>query len=168
MTKPWGRPVTTAADDERVRELLRALQITVGERVQTLTVPGVPWSKKRPRFTRRGGAYHDPDDKQAEETTAVYLRATVRRPYTGNVALACVFYRPNRQRVDADNLLKHVCDAANGILWVDDSQCTGITAVIDLDRGEPRTVVAIAPHSSGMVRDLSVSKKPVDEGLFSC
>lgn len=169
MTARLGeRPETSEADAERVSELLAALSILGGERAYTLTIPGVPWSKKRPKFTRRGRAYHDPDDKEAEKRTATFLGATVRRPFTGNVALACVFYRPTLRRIDADNLLKHVCDAANGVLWVDDSQCTAVTGVIDLDREDPRTVVAIAPQESGMVRDLSKPERPMDEGLFEC
>ncbi|MHC9292009.1 RusA family crossover junction endodeoxyribonuclease [Mycobacterium sp. LTG2003] len=169
MTARLGeRPETTEADAERVSELLAALSVRGGERSYTLTIPGVPWSKSRPRFTRKGRAFPDPKDVEAEKRTGTFLGATVRRPFTGNVGLACVFYRPTRRRIDADNLLKHVCDSANGVLWIDDSQCTAIAGVIDLDREDPRTVVAIAPHESGMVRDLSPSKRPVDEGLFSC
>ncbi|QFG09085.1 RusA-like Holliday junction resolvase [Mycobacterium phage ThulaThula] len=168
MTRRLGqRPETTTTDADRVEELLRALRVADPERSHTLTIPGVPYAKSRPRFTRQGRAFHDPKDKNAERATAVYLRATVRRPYTGNVALACVFYRDTLRRIDADNLLKHVCDAANGVLWVDDCQCTAITGVIDLDRQHPRTVLAIAPHTSGMVRDLS-QPKPITGGLFSC
>ncbi|WRQ08194.1 RusA-like resolvase [Mycobacterium phage dwieneke] len=160
------RPETTAADAERVEELLRAMRVTEAEQSYALTIPGLPYSKSRPRFTRKGRPFHDPRDKSAERATAVYLRATVRRPYTGNVALACVFYRDTLRRIDVDNLLKHVCDAANGVLWVDDCQCTAITAVIELDRQNPRTVLAVAPHTSSMVRDLS-KPKPLTGGLFS-
>ncbi|BBY84216.1 hypothetical protein MPUL_53740 [Mycolicibacterium pulveris] len=160
------RPVTTAADRERVIELLAALGGAAGSGTYTLTIPGVPYSKSRPRFNpKQRRAYHNPDDKRAEQTTGVYLRATVRQPFTGNVALACVFFRPTKQRVDVDNLLKHVCDAANGVLWVDDCQCTGLSGVLDLDRDDPRTVVAIAPHVSGMVRDLSQQPKNPKGGL---
>lgn len=169
MTARLGeRPETSEADADRVSELLAALSVRGGERSYTLTIPGVPWSKSRPRFTRKGRAFPDPKDVEAEKRTATFLGATVRRPFTGNVALACVFYRPTLRRIDADNLLKHVCDAANGVLWVDDSQCTAVTGVIDLDRADPRTVVTIAPHESGMVRDLSKPARPVEEGLFSC
>ncbi|AOT24892.1 RusA-like resolvase [Mycobacterium phage Nazo] len=166
MTRIGQVPETTDVDAERVIELLRALRID-DDAVRVLTIPGNPYSKSRPRFNRKGGAYHKDEDKNAEQRTAVYLRATVRRRFTGNVALAAVFYRSSAQRVDADNLLKHVCDAGNGVLWVDDCQATATTGVIELDRKNPRTVIAVAPHTSSMVRDLS-TPKPLTGGLFSC
>lgn len=88
----------------------------------------------------------------------MFLRNAVRRPFTGNVGLVCLFFRPDRQRIDVDNLLKHVCDAANGVLWVDDTQCTAIAGVIGLDRDDPRTVIAVGVHESTMIRDLSNPK----------
>lgn len=155
------RPVTTGADAARVGDLMLALGMDSGGPLHIITVPGAPYSKSRPRFSRHGGrAYHDPKDKVAEQSTAVYLKATVRQQFTGNVALACLFFRPDRQRIDADNLLKHVCDAGNGILWVDDCQCTAISGVIEYDKAEPRTVVAVAPHTSTLLRDLSTPTKP--------
>ncbi|QKY78924.1 RusA-like Holliday junction resolvase [Mycobacterium phage Rebel] len=168
MTTPLGqRPVTTDTDAAHVEQLLHALGVADPMQGHTLTIPGNPYSKSRPRFTRNGHTFHDPKDKNAERATAVYLRATVRRPYTGNVALACVFYRDTLRRIDADNLLKHVCDAANGVLWLDDCQATAITAIVELDRERPRTVLAVAPHASAMVRDYS-KPKPITGGLFSC
>lgn len=118
------------------------------ERV-TITLPGVPTVKARPRFSGRGTYAADRD---AERDTAYRLKQVVRQPHTGNVALACIFYRPDRRRVDADNMLKHVCDAANGVLWLDDSQCTATAAVVELDAANPRTVVAVARHTSTLTR----------------
>lgn len=166
MTTRLGqRPVTIEADSARVGELLAALGLADGP-LHTLTIPGVPYSKSRPRFTRQGRAYHKSDDVDAEQRTGIYLRATVRRPYLGNVALACLFFRPNRNIVDADNLLKHVCDAANNVLWIDDSQCTGIVGIVDVDATDPRTVVAVGVHLSGLVRDRSTPPKPPKGALL--
>lgn len=160
-TRLGERPVTTAADRERAVELLAALGGVPGQDAYTLTIPGAPYSKSRPRFNpKQRRAYSNPDDERAERTTAVYLRATVRRPFQGNVALACLFFRPTKQRVDTDNLLKHLCDAGNGVIWIDDVQCTALAGVLELDKAEPRTVVAIAPHQSSMVRDLSQPTHP--------
>lgn len=111
-----------------------------------------PASKSRPRFARNGHAYTKPEDRDAEVRTAAWLRGLGQEPMTGNAALACVFFRSNRQRIDTDNLLKHVCDAANGILWEDDHQVTAILGILELDVDRPRTLIAWAPHLSTMTR----------------
>lgn len=38
-------------------------------------------------------------------------------------------------------MFKHVCDAGNGILWLDDSQITAKYGGIELDRHRPRTIL---------------------------
>jgi Holliday junction resolvase RusA-like endonuclease len=114
---------------------------------------GEPHSKARPRFDTDGHAYKDPADADAEQATKWKLRQFFRRgPLTGNVALGCVFFRSSRQEIDADNMLKHVCDAGNGLLWVDDSQITAKYGGIELDRERPRTILVMAPHVSTMLR----------------
>lgn len=119
--------------------------------MQVIVIDGPPASKARPRFAG-GRAYTSAESKRAERATAMRLKMAVPSPMTGNVAMVCLFFRPNKQRIDADNMLKHVCDAANGILWKDDSQATSITGVVELDAERPRTVVAIAPHATSMTR----------------
>lgn len=94
-------------------------------RLHMVTIPGPPVSKSRPRFTRSGHAYSTKGQRDAEEV---------------------------RQRIDTDNLLKHVCDAANGILWEDDSQVTAVYGAMELDPDEPRTVVIVGEHSSSLTR----------------
>lgn len=166
MTTRLGeRPVTKGVDAARVESLLLALEISPAGPVHLITIPGAPHSKSRPRFTRTGRTYHKSDDVKAEHRTGIYLRATVREPFTGNVAIACLFFRPDRQRIDADNLLKHVCDAANGVLWVDDCQATATVAIVEYDKAEPRTVVAVSPHRSSMLRDLSKPPSKPTDGL---
>jgi Holliday junction resolvase RusA-like endonuclease len=120
--------------------------------VSTLIIDGPPPSKARPRFSRNGNTYVPKKDREAEEHTSRILRQYFPTPMPGNVALACIFYRPNFQRIDVDNMLKHVCDAANGILWADDSQVTALVGIAHLDVDDPRTVLAIAPHVSTLVR----------------
>lgn len=116
-----------------------------------LTIPGPPWSKSRPRFgTKRG--YRDPKDRAAELRTRAVFTRYVAEPFTGNVAVTCMFFRPNRQRIDADNLIKHVCDSGNGILWLDDSQVTAACGIIELDAQNPRTIVMVGEHESTMTR----------------
>ncbi|KZM72273.1 RusA family crossover junction endodeoxyribonuclease [Nocardia terpenica] len=116
-----------------------------------IILPGDPHPKGRPRFSR-GRAYTADADRDAEARTALLLAQQVSQPLAGNVALTCVFYRRTRRRVDVDNLIKHVMDSANGVLWRDDSQCTSLRGVIELDRENPHTLVLIGPHESSLVR----------------
>lgn len=117
-----------------------------------VVIPGSPPSKKRPRFTKFGTTYQPKDDRLAEVRTADFLRAMVDEPHTGNVALGCVFFRPSYQRIDTDNMLKHVSDSANGVLWVDDSQVTALIGFTELDPEMPRTIVVLTRHHSTMRR----------------
>ena len=80
------------------------------------------------------------------------LQAAGAQRFTGNVMLACRFYRSNYQRIDADNLLKHVCDSATGILWQDDSQVTLVLGDIQFDKERPRTVIVAGNHYSTLER----------------
>lgn len=120
--------------------------------VRTVILNGAPYSKARPRFSRNGNTYVPKKEREAEERTAYDLRIYFDQPFTGNVALACIFYRPNFQRIDVDNMLKHVCDAANGILWHDDSQVTALVGRAELDADDPRTIIAVARHTSTLTR----------------
>lgn len=140
-----------AEDLHRVTRLVRVIG---GDEwaISALKIYGAPWSKSRPRTTRTGQMYQKPEDRAAERALASTFARWQHESFPGNVALAAIFYRPNRQRIDADNLLKHVCDSANGILWEDDSQVTTIAGLIELDPGLPRTVVAVAHHASSLTR----------------
>lgn len=125
-----------------------------------LGIPGNPPPKIRHRYRVAGTGrkrfvqtYADPVDVAAERYTASFLRrAFPDGPMTGNVALVALFYRADRQSIDGDNMLKHIGDAGNGIAWVDDSQITGSTPIVELDPSEPRTVLAFAHHRSTMLR----------------
>lgn len=145
------------AVDAGHEDLLRAIALVVaagGDDCDTtvLRLEGDPWSKSRPRHTRTGRSYVAPEDRDAEQRTRARLQPAFLQPMTGNVAVAAIFYRSNRQRIDADNLLKHICDAGTGVAWADDSQVTAVLGVIELDPTHPRTVVAFAPHDSSMGR----------------
>lgn len=118
--------------------------------IAVTTIYGNPHSKRRP-IIARGRAMPDAVDVKAEAGTRAVLERRHTR-YTGNVALVCIFFRPNKQRIDADNMLKHVCDAANGLLWDDDSQVTTVLGIVEYDAGLPRTVVGTAPQRTSMLR----------------
>lgn len=127
------------------------------ERMTMVVVPGTPPSKARVRFGK-GNVYNSAQVVAAEKRTATYVQAAIKgRPYEGNVALGCIFYRPNHQRVDADNMLKHVCDAINGLAFKDDSQVTAIAARVELDKENPRTVIVLGPHQSTLTRGINDS-----------
>lgn len=116
-----------------------------------LEIDGAPWSKSRPRFAR-GRVYSKRDDVLAERALRYRMMQGKAPKFPGNVMVACRFYRPNFQRIDADNLLKHVCDSANGVLWEDDSQVTLVFGEVHHDAENPRTVILVANHHSTLVR----------------
>lgn len=125
------------------------------EKMYYTQVEGEPWSKSRPKFSRRGAfvkTYQPTDDRDAEARLRTALRHTAPAPFPGNVMLACRFYRSNWQRIDTDNLIKHVCDAANGVLWEDDSQVTLIVGEVLYDADYPRTVILAGNHGSSLLR----------------
>jgi len=123
----------------------------------TLTIPGEPVAKGRPRFSRRHGrAFTPAATRKAEETLAGRLMALVASqgyhsageelPLRGAVRLEVTFDLPvpaswaawKREaalaghvkpvaRPDCDNYLKLFLDAANGVLWTDDSQVVEVT-----------------------------------------
>lgn len=139
-------------DADRALDIYRFIAAGGGqERLHIITIPGAPPSKARHRHGK-GRTFKTAKDIAAERHTAEHLAAAVREPFTGNVAIGCIFYRPNRQRIDVDNMLKHVCDAAKNILWEDDSQATAVFGVVELDPDNPRTVVVIGGHVSTLER----------------
>lgn len=139
-------------DEERALRLVQALAPGTSD-LRFFVIPGEPVSKARPRHGK-GGTYQKTEDKEAEQRTGWHFRKAQRGapPWTGNVALGCVFFRPNRQRIDVDNMLKHVCDSANGIAWLDDSQVTAVYGIAEFDAEYPRTVVVMGRHHSSLMR----------------
>ncbi|MEU6929029.1 RusA family crossover junction endodeoxyribonuclease [Streptomyces sp. NPDC046374] len=144
-------------DQQRARLLAQALAPGTSD-YRMLVLQGAPAAKTRPRFTREGRAYKTDADEQAEAKTGWSLRRSFRQPWTGNLALGAVFFRPDRQRIDVDNLLKHLCDAGNGIAWVDDAQITAVYGVAELDAENPRTLLVVARHVSSLDRSDVVDK----------
>lgn len=153
---PAGRSLLPVGgrDQDRARAQLLAQALAPGvsaREVVVLSVSGEPASKTRPRFSE-GRTYKTPEDEQAEARTGWQFRRAFRQPLVGNLALGAVFFRSNRQRIDVDNLVKHVADAGNGIAWVDDAQLTAIYAVAELDAQFPRTVLVVTRHVSSLDR----------------
>jgi Holliday junction resolvase RusA-like endonuclease len=140
-------------DHERALRLVAALAPGTAD-MKFFVIDGDPASKSRPRLGRGGKTYKTTEDANAEARTGWHFRRAFRgdKPWTGNVALGCVFFRPNRQRIDVDNMLKHICDSANGIAWADDSQVTAAYGIAEFDAEHPRTLVVLARHHSTLTR----------------
>lgn len=110
-----------------------------------ITVCGEPVAKARPRMNRVTGNVYTPKRSAKYEATvrASALRAMKgKKIITGAVKIAVIAFfsipsswtKTKRQNAvsgvlrhtkkpDADNILKSVCDALNGVVYADDSQC---------------------------------------------
>lgn len=111
--------------------------------VAFVDVPGEPPSKRRPRFGA-GRGYADAEQSTAETRTAAYLRQKIRGTLDGSVVLVCRFVRGSYQRIDVDNLLKHVCDSANlARIWRDDSQVKVIVGTLSFAPGQAKTEILV-------------------------
>lgn len=111
----------------------------------SMTVPWETRVKKRARVTKSGTYKEDDADEQA---TAAMLANQwgPRPPMTGPVALTVFAYRKDKRRADIDNVVKHIMDAGNGIVWLDDSQILALVANKIPSDPDPRTVVIVSSH----------------------
>lgn len=121
--------------------------ISDNDLVVHLVYQGEPISKHRVRFNRTTGRAYTPDATTVYEETLgwefrSYLQG-VEMDSESTFALRCLFYRSNRQRVDCDNLIKSVSDAANGIVWKDDSQVSEVMGKLFVQSDNPRVEIAI-------------------------
>ena len=110
------------------------------------SVPGEPRGKGRPRFAKRGNfvktytdaktaSYEDQirfyalkamgDSKVIEGAVRVFvsIRMAVPKSYSAKRREACLngFDKPLK-KPDWDNVAKSICDAMNGVIYVDDTQ----------------------------------------------
>ena len=138
------RCVPTTSDDLAV--LARMLGgLGAARDVRCVTLPGPPRPKERPRFNRAtGNAYVSREARQAAAHTRGLLVESGVRCDTGPLAVALLFARTDRRRVDLDNFVKECLDCANGVVWGDDSQVMALAARMIVDPRLPRTVLAVA------------------------
>lgn len=130
------------------------------------TVPGQPVAKGRPKFTNVGGfarAYTPKKTQEYENKVAAIARAAMRgiKPSSSPIEImlelrmeipaswtkakrlaAALGTVRATKKPDADNVLKGIKDALNGVCWVDDSQVVVLT-VRKLYAAEPCVVVAV-------------------------
>jgi len=106
----------------------------------TFEIPGKPFAKQRPRFSRRNGRAFTPKETISfERQVGVIAAQYFDRPFSGPVRLSVAatfepakswskkkvaghINRPHTQRPDGDNILKAVSDGLNRIAFEDDAQ----------------------------------------------
>lgn len=103
---------------------------------QSFNIQIRPKPKQRPRFA--GHAYTPKETSDYEKEIAWEIRAQGGEKVSGPISVEMVFYYKNPKnmkipkrhtgRPDLDNLVKGVLDAANGVLWDDDSEVSSISA----------------------------------------
>ena len=127
----------------------------------TLTIPGPPIAKKRPRFVRRGKFVSTYNPQETEEgrwlweamrcippdfgviTDPVEIRATFFMPIPKSLsAKKRLELKHHVKKQDIDNMLKFALDCLNGMLIKDDKQVYKITAE-KLYSENPRTCVEV-------------------------
>jgi Holliday junction resolvase RusA-like endonuclease len=106
----------------------------------TFVIPGNPFAKQRPRFSRKSGRAFTPAETVSfERTVGQIAMQHFPRPIEGPVKLtvwatfvppqswskkktAETLHRPHIQRPDLDNIAKAIADGLNRIAWADDGQ----------------------------------------------
>lgn len=113
------------------------------KRRHKLIIPGEPVAKARPRFNTKTGVAYTPKRTRSFETIVREVAYNkIVDVLTGPVRMEIVFCFPRPKnkiwktkpmprewkltRPDWDNLGKSVCDALNGIAYIDDSQIVDI------------------------------------------
>lgn len=142
-----------------VSDIQRAMQLVVAagaldHEIKTLVIDGEPMAKARARVGKGGRHYTPGRTADAERDIANRFRSDRPTPFVGNIAVAILFYRSNRHRVDVDNLIKTVLDGItkSESVWDDDDQVTALLGVLEYDAERPRTVISIGHHKSTMLR----------------
>lgn len=113
------------------------------------TVYGKPQPKQRPRFNTKTGMAYTPKETKAYETEVkYYFLKEYRRPVKLEGALTVridAYFAPPKntaqavrdkmfsgairpaKKPDADNIIKSICDALNGLAYVDDGQIVSVS-----------------------------------------
>lgn len=115
-------------------------------------VDGKPIAKQSTRFDGHGRAHTPPRVKAWQEQVSIAARQAVQfhQPISGPVAMKLTFVLPDNHRVDLDNLSKAVCDALNGVIYLDDSQVVNLhlVKVVVKNAPSPGVFVEVAPGTA--------------------
>lgn len=127
----------------------------------TIIIPGKPWAKQRPRFSRKSGTAFTPKETVSFENTVRALAAQeFREPIQGvvRVTIHAFFQIPkswskkkkaehygcwHTQRPDLDNIVKAVTDGMNRVAYVDDAQIAETISSKSWTDEMPRTIVMV-------------------------
>jgi Holliday junction resolvase RusA-like endonuclease len=118
------------------------------------TVPGPPIPKGRPIVVQRRAVTPERTRRYERLVRMCALTAGV-KPIAGPVLLSVWFYLPDARKRDGDNLQKVIWDALNGIGYRDDHQITEWHGRSQIDRANPRAVVAIEALNPGASEHVS-------------
>jgi Holliday junction resolvase RusA-like endonuclease len=132
----------------------------------TITIPGAPKGKGRPRATRRGVMYTPAETRSREGVVAALAMQAMngRHAFCGPVAMdvrvVCPIPKswPKKRQAaalvgaelptgkpDLDNVLKLVLDGLNGIAFADDAQVVAFGELRKVYGPQPVTVVTVRP-----------------------
>jgi len=121
--------------------------LLAGDLVVRVTYDGLPVAKGRARYKAHGKGMYTPLSTREYETKIGWLIRKALGPVAPDAesrfGLRCVFYRPNRLRIDCDNLIKAISDAATGLVWKDDSQVLEVIGRLFLAAERPHVEFAI-------------------------
>lgn len=126
------------------------------------TVPGTPKSQPRPRVSKNGGVFNPKSADAYKACCQLAASQAMQSPLDGPVYLSvvAVFPRPQKrngrkhqsdgryrhtQKPDADNVLKAIKDALNGIAWQDDKQVCELRMLkwVAADSEQPHTEIQL-------------------------
>lgn len=116
----------------------------------SFVLDGPPAAKQRPRRAAHGAFYTPKETMAAERAVQTAAWAALARHGLMRTWPLGAYYRvtvrafyANARRTDVDNAVKLAADAANKILWTDDSQIIDLIATRRVDREHPRTEVTV-------------------------
>lgn len=129
----------------------------------TITIPGIPIAKKRPRFARKGKFVMTYNPQETEEGRFLFevQKQWNQVPIESPLRVKCYFGMPipkgtsgkkfeamikheirHTKRPDISNLVKFVEDCLNSVVWKDDSQIVYLAGEKFYSE-EPKTVIMI-------------------------
>lgn len=107
-------------------------------------MPVVRWIDRAPKAV----LITAPDYRQAKESAEYHIKSQWRgmEMLTGPLQLVALCYFPDKRKRDAVNISKMVCDAMNGLVYVDDSQIEDERWIkAGIDKENPRAELSITP-----------------------